>query len=288
MKEFLKKYQYLSFSAKRRLSSQFAGNFKSAFKGNGLVFSDFKNREDGEDANGIDWLVSAREGKLLTRRMEEDRALNVTFFVDVSSSMDFWFRKTKKEIALEILCMLWLSSLEDGNRVGAFLFWGEEINFTPHSKNKTGVLTIFSHIFKQSKGDTLTSLETAIKTFRNMKLRRNLVFIISDKMDIDESLCRWFFLENEVVYMNVFHSFENTLELDENVTLQVSSNIWEWIFIDTSDTTKKNEFVTFRNQKILNFSKKIRKLWGDYLLLDETKEIFKEFLIFMRKREARL
>jgi len=73
MKNYTDDFKQIQIQTTKLISTDFLGNFKSAFKGNGLVFSEFKSREEGEDTNSIDWLVSRREGRYLMRKMEEER-----------------------------------------------------------------------------------------------------------------------------------------------------------------------------------------------------------------------
>jgi len=46
MKNYIDDFKQIQISTTKLISADFLGNFKSAFKGNGLVFSEFKSREE--------------------------------------------------------------------------------------------------------------------------------------------------------------------------------------------------------------------------------------------------
>ena len=67
--DHLKNFKKLDLKTKKMISSNLSWNFKSVFKWKWLEFDEFKEYEDGEDSKYIDWLVSARENRLLTKNL---------------------------------------------------------------------------------------------------------------------------------------------------------------------------------------------------------------------------
>lgn len=82
-------YKKIDIKTRRLVSSLFLGNYKAAFQGKGMEFVDFRDYNYGDDAKDIDWLVSAREGKTLVRRYQEERELEILFVCDMSPSLSF-------------------------------------------------------------------------------------------------------------------------------------------------------------------------------------------------------
>ena len=284
MKEYLKTFQYLDIQTRKNISSLFMGNFKSAFKWNGMFFSDFIPREEGDDATRIDWLVSAREGKILTRRMEEERELSVMFFLDISPSLDFWFGKTKKDILFELLFLIGLSSLDDGDSVWAILCWWEKLELISPTKLQSGIFSMFSKINNYIPTKKCLNITESIRLFQRLKFKKNIIFILTDSTQVDEKLLKSLSFQNEIIWVNIFHSFENTLEVPDASLLSFSSSEWTFMSVDIQNTTKKQQFCEERKKKLDNFAQMIRKSGAEYIILDETQNIFKTFFTFMKQR----
>jgi uncharacterized protein (DUF58 family) len=80
----------------RDVSSVLAGAYRSAFRGNGLVFEELRDYAPGDDAAAIEWKASARLGRPIVKRMREERDLVLALLVDVSDSLRFGRGATTK------------------------------------------------------------------------------------------------------------------------------------------------------------------------------------------------
>ena len=87
--DLTKNIKKLEITTRRLVGAQLIGSYKSAFKGHGLEFANYKEYTQNDDASLIDWKASVRTGKLLIKEYEEERKLDVFFLIDVSSSMVF-------------------------------------------------------------------------------------------------------------------------------------------------------------------------------------------------------
>ncbi|MBT3405515.1 DUF58 domain-containing protein [archaeon] len=105
------------------VNTKFMGNYASAFKGQGLEFSDFRSYSPSDDAGVIDWVASNRSRKLLVKEYVEERNLNVHFVVDVSSKMLLGStKKLKAEYAAELVSSFSNTILRAGDFVGLTMF----------------------------------------------------------------------------------------------------------------------------------------------------------------------
>ena len=84
--ELMREVRRLEIRARRRVSDLFAGEYHSAFKGQGIEFADVREYEPGDDVRSIDWNVTARAGKPFIKRFSEERQLSVVLVVDLSAS----------------------------------------------------------------------------------------------------------------------------------------------------------------------------------------------------------
>lgn len=288
MKDYIKKFRFLDIHTRKNISSGFLWDFKSSFKGTGLTFSEFKLREEWSDSSRIDWLVSAREWKIYTREMEEERELSILFLIDVSKNMEFGFTKTKREILLELFFIVTQSWLQNNNKVWAFIFGWDHLEFVEFSKDREQVFQIFTTIENYKNDMRKTDIHDCLKNIENMKLRKKLVFILTDTFDIVDTPFKKFCHQNEVIFCHVFHSFENTLELPDIWDLTLSLSWVGSLNIDLQNQKKKSEFCLLRQEKLKNFSRKILSFWADYLYFDEKKEVFSTLLWFMKKRNTKV
>ena len=65
------------------------GQYHSAFKGQGMTFSEVRPYQFGDEIRRIDWNKTARFREPYVKVMEEERELTVMLMVDISASMDY-------------------------------------------------------------------------------------------------------------------------------------------------------------------------------------------------------
>ena len=94
--EILKKVKLLEISTRKMVNNLFAGEYNSAFRGQGMTFSEFREYVPGDDVRAISWPVTARTGKPYIKKFDEEREMTLLLAVDVSGSSDFgtqkWFK----------------------------------------------------------------------------------------------------------------------------------------------------------------------------------------------------
>lgn len=285
MKEYLKDFYRIQLQTKKRLSSDFLGNFKTTFRWNGLEFQEFVAREEGEDVSAVDWLVSKREGKILKRKQEEERQIDVLFLLDGWETMQFW---KKKDMLFRILFMLALSALENGDKIGSLFFGKDFLSFTPFFSQKWKFFRNYRdydfYLWGNEENNKKweKTLSEALSFLLDMKIKKKFIFILSDSFLFDEKRFRFLAQENEVIFLHIFDARENTLEFDTPWIFNLwNKNTWS-LFINLFDEKKKEEYKALRKKKIKDFREKIYSLWWYYLMLDDTKNIFKEFFLFMK------
>ncbi len=88
-KELLKKVRRIEIKTRGLSQNIFAGEYHSAFKGRGMMFSEVREYQYGDDIRDIDWNVTARHNKPFVKVFEEERELTVMLLVDVSGSRLF-------------------------------------------------------------------------------------------------------------------------------------------------------------------------------------------------------
>lgn len=87
--DILKRVRRIELRAKHLATENFAGQYQSGFRGQGLDFDDFREYMPGDDPRFIDWKVTARMRSPYVRRFREEREQAVILAVDVSGSMHY-------------------------------------------------------------------------------------------------------------------------------------------------------------------------------------------------------
>ena len=123
MKELLKKVRLLEIKVRRMVESTFAGEYHSAFKGQGLEFDEVRPYQYGDDIRSVDWNVSARNGSLFIKKFREEREQTLFVLFDVSGSEDFGpGGENKKIIGTEIAAIMAFSALKNNDKIGLATF----------------------------------------------------------------------------------------------------------------------------------------------------------------------
>lgn len=182
--ELLKKIRKIEIKTRGLSQNIFAGEYHSAFKGRGMIFSEVREYMPGDDVRDIDWNVTARQNKPFVKVYEEERELTLMLLIDVSGSGDFGaVGEDKTERMAEIAATLAFSSIQNNDKVGVIFFSDKIEKFIPPKKGKKHILLIIREIidFKpQSRG---TNIDVALQFLNNAIKKRCSAFLISDFID---------------------------------------------------------------------------------------------------------
>ncbi len=104
--------------AGRRLTPSWAGAYRSAFKGEGIEFSDVREYQAGDDVRTIDWRVAARTGRLAVRRYVEERNRTVLFLLDVGAALAAGSGdRCLLDVAADAVALVGSAAIAGGDRV---------------------------------------------------------------------------------------------------------------------------------------------------------------------------
>jgi len=183
-KEILKQVRQIEIKTKGLVNQVFSGEYHSVFKGRGMVFSEVREYQFGDDIRNIDWNVTARFGHPFVKVFEEERELTIMLLVDLSGSQNFGSaEKTKQQIAAEISAILAFSALKNNDKVGLILFTDKIEQFVPPRKGKTHVLRIIRELLSFEPSGKATNIKGALEFLNNAIKKKSIVFMLSDFMD---------------------------------------------------------------------------------------------------------
>lgn len=182
--ELLKKVRRIEIKTRGLSQNIFAGEYHSAFKGRGVIFSEVREYVPGDDVRDIDWNVTSRYNKPYVKVYEEEREMTVMLLVDVSGSRRFGaVGERKMENMAEIAATLAFSSIQNNDKVGVILFSDKIEKFIPPKKGRKHILLIIREIINfepESKG---TDVGNALQFLTNAIKKRTTTFLISDLID---------------------------------------------------------------------------------------------------------
>lgn len=183
-KELLEKVRKIEIKTRGLSQNIFAGEYHTAFKGRGVIFSEVREYQPGDDIRDIDWNVTARHNRPYVKVYEEERELTMMLLIDVSGSSDFGaVGESKKERIAEIAATLAFSSIQNNDKVGVIFFSDHIEKFIPPKKGRKHILLIIREIIDLVPTSKGTDIDVALKFMTNALKKRCSAFLLSDFID---------------------------------------------------------------------------------------------------------
>lgn len=179
--EIAKKIKLLEINTRKLVNSTFAGQYHSAFKGQGMTFSDFREYVPGDDVRAISWNLTARTGKTYIKKYEEERELTLILAVDVSGSMVFGSKSyLKGEVATHLAGLLGFAASKNNDNVGLLLFSNQVEHFVPPKKGRGHIQRILRDLYYHQPNSTETRIDVVAEYLYGILKKRATVFVMSD------------------------------------------------------------------------------------------------------------
>lgn len=176
----LKKVRRIEIVSNRIADELFGGEYKSAFRGQGIEFAEVREYVEGDDVRTIDWNVTARAGKPYVKRYVEERERSLLFMFDVSASNLFGSRQSRLETATEIATTLIFSALKNNDKVGLLTFADGVQKYFPPRKGRNYALRLVREMLSVEPASGKTDLEAALEFANRTLKKRAVVFVLSD------------------------------------------------------------------------------------------------------------
>ncbi len=182
--ELLKKVRKIEIKTRGLSQNIFAGEYHSAFKGRGMMFSEVREYQYGDDIRDIDWNVTARHNRPFVKVYEEERELTVMLVVDVSGSRNFGaVGEEKRQMIAEISATLAFSAIQNNDKIGAVFFSDKIEKFIPPKKGKKHILFIIRELLDFKPSSRGTDIAMAMRYLTDAMKKRCTMFLISDFID---------------------------------------------------------------------------------------------------------
>ena len=181
----------LEWTVIKRLDGQLQGDYRSLFRGAGLVLADLREYQSHDDVRHIDWNVTARMQTPYVREHQEDREVAAWFLVDMSGSVHFGSGAvSKRPLAAEAVTVLARLLSQHGNRVGIMLFSGTQVRaevVVPARSGRRHLLHVLQLMLSdlptagtQPTAGATTDLRVLLSQAQAVIRRRASIFLVSD------------------------------------------------------------------------------------------------------------
>jgi uncharacterized protein (DUF58 family) len=178
--DVLKQVKAIELRTRGLVTSLFAGEYRSLFRGQGMEFAEVRAYEHGDDFRAIDWNVSARLASPYVKTFTEERELTVMLVVDQSGSTRFGEPMTKAALAVEVGAVLALAAAAQNDRVGALLFADEVERVVPPRKGRRHALRVIRDLIAFAPEGRRTNLAASLTYTTRLLRHHSIVVVLSD------------------------------------------------------------------------------------------------------------
>jgi uncharacterized protein (DUF58 family) len=283
--EILKKVRRLELKTKKLVNNIFAGEYHTAFKGQGMTFAEFREYVPGDDVRSISWTVTARTGKTFIKKYDEEREMTLMLVVDISGSSDFGSGEYfKGEIMTHVSALLAFAATQNKDQVGLLLFSDQVEHFVPPKKGQGHVQRILRDLYYVKPKSHGTRLSVAIQYLQGLLKKKSVIILISDFMDENyDSHLRRLGQKHEVLAVVVSDPLE-TAPPDIGVVQLQDAETGQMMLVDTSSAEFKKNWSLQRNEQIERRDKMLKQAQVDRVNLSTAGDFADDLIKFFKLR----
>jgi uncharacterized protein (DUF58 family) len=247
--DVLKQVKAIELRTRGLVTSLFAGEYRSLFRGQGMEFAEVRAYEHGDDFRAIDWNVSARLASPYVKTFTEERELTVMLVVDQSGSTRFGEPMTKAALAVEVGAVLALAAAAQNDRVGALLFADEVERVVPPRKGRRHALRVIRDLIAFAPEGRRTNLAASLTYATRLLRHHSIVVVLSDFLAEGwEKPLRRLAARHEVVAIVVTDPRER--DLPESGWIELAdAETGRRVLVDTSDRAVRDRVRTLAEKR---------------------------------------
>ena len=277
----------LEILANRRIAALMPGECRSAFRGSGMQFKEFRHYESGDDIRHMSWTVTARTGKPTIKVYDEERELDVLCLVDLSgSSLSGISAKCRRDMYAELVMLLGLAALRAGDKFG-LLFFHDKVDLYLHSKrSKNQVLAGTARLLAQPLELRRSDLRSALKHVDTVLKNRSLIIVLSDFLlpPFEQELVR-LCASHELILVHCFNDLERG-HAPHAVFEARDPESGEFFLLDTHSRETRHALARAQLELMDNLQSLAHRNRASTLSLSLQDDYFKRLILFFRHRGA--
>jgi uncharacterized protein (DUF58 family) len=286
--EILKKVKLLEINTRKMVNSLFAGQYHSAFKGQGMTFAEFREYVPGDDVRTISWPVTARTGKTFIKKFDEERELTLMLVVDVSNSLSFGSGEYfKGEVVTHLSALLGFAAAKNNDHVGLLLFSDQVEHFVPPKKGRGHIQRILRDLYFFKPKSRGTRISVAMDHLRGILKKRATVFVFSDFQDASfAQALKTMSKKHEVVACVVQDPLEMNLP-DVGLIDLVDAESGEIMTVDSSSRAFRDAYAKQMNILKANRERELRSSGADRVEVVSGANFADPLVTYFRKKNAK-
>jgi uncharacterized protein (DUF58 family) len=286
--EILKKVRQIEIKSRGLSNHIFSGQYHSAFKGRGMVFSEVREYQYGDDIRNIDWNVTARFSHPYIKVFDEERELTVALLIDVSGSNEFGtVKRLKEDLMTEIAAVLAFSAIHNNDKVGVIFFSDKVEKFIPPKKGLSHILRIIRELIDFKPESQKTNIAEALRFLTNALKKRCTAFLISDFIDTGfEDALKIAGRKHDLVALHIMDRRDQELP-DMGLVRLYSKEAGKSIWVDTSSKSSRNNYRNHASQRLAMLDQAFRKSGVDFARIGTGEDYVKPLLGLFKVRGAR-
>ena len=285
IKDIIKKVKQIEIRTKKKSEATLMGQYHSAFKGQGMTFSEFRPYQFGDEIRRIDWNKTARFREPFVKVMEEERELTMMLLVDISASMDYGTKtQLKREFVAEIAASLGFSAAGNNDKVGLILFADKVYKVIPPKKGRKHILAIISTILSADYVPAESHIDKALEYMMNIFKKRSMLFMFSDFEDeYDVKMLRVASRKHQLLGMRIFDDKDVQIP-DVGYALFQDAETGKQIWANTSSARWRYEFAEKQKQKVKNLEEDFENSSATLMNINTGDDYSKFLYQYFRKR----
>ena len=282
IKDIVKKVKQIEIRTRKRTENTLMGQYHSAFKGQGMTFSEVRPYQFGDDIRRIDWNKTARFKEPYVKVMEEERELTMMLLVDISASMNYGTKiQLKRELVAEISASLGFSAAGNNDKVGLILFADKVYKVIPPQKGRKHILAIISTILTADYVEAEANINTALEYMMHVFKKKSLAFLFSDFADdFDDKLLKIASKKHQLLGLRVFDEKDNEIP-DVGYAFFRDVETGKQIWVNTSSQRWRYNYAKAQKQKLRHLKDAFEKSSASFVEvnpeIDYTKILYSYF-----------
>jgi len=288
-KEIIKKVKRIELKSRRKTSNLFMGEYQSSFKGRGMIFSEIRPYQYGDDVRNIDWNKTAHFNEPYVKVFEEERELTMILMVDVSASEEFGTKKQfKSDTIAEICATLAFSAITYNDKVGLILFSEEIELFIPPKKGKKHVLRIIRELVNYAPKNKKNNLSHALRFLMDSFKRKTNIFILSDFIDESNYLknLKIAAKKHDVTGIRIYDEKESVLP-DVGMVTFCDNETGGQKLINTSSVLVRRQYERYYKNAVAQYNKNFNLSGAGNLSIRTDEDYIKPLLNYFKKHSVK-
>lgn len=285
IKDIVKKVKQIEIRTRKKTEASLMGQYHSAFKGQGMTFSEVRPYQFGDEIRRIDWNKTARFREPFVKVMEEERELTMMLVVDISASMNYGTHvQLKREFVAEVAASLGFSAAGNNDKVGLILYADKVYKVIPPQKGRKHILSIISQILTADYFPAVSRIDEALGYMMSIFKRKSLVFVLSDFEDpYDVKMLRVASKKHQLLGMRVFDDKDNEIP-NVGYAFFEDAETGKQIWVNTSNARWRYTFAEAQKQKIKKLEEDFSNSSASFMNLKAGDDYSKLLYNYFQKR----